>query len=46
LGLVICKRIVEAHGGSICVHSKEGQGTTFTFTIPAEETTDTPVSAA
>jgi signal transduction histidine kinase len=46
LGLVICKKIVEAHGGSICVHSKKGQGTTFTFTLPAEETSDDAVSAA
>jgi signal transduction histidine kinase len=46
LGLVICKRIVEAHGGSICVQSKEGQGTTFTFTIPTEETTGNPGSTA
>jgi len=34
LGLAICKRIVEAHGGSISVDSKAGEGTTFTLTIP------------
>lgn len=34
LGLTIAKNIIEAHGGKIWVHSIEGQGTTFTFTIP------------
>lgn len=34
LGLVIAKGIVEAHGGSIGVVSKEGMGSSFFFTIP------------
>lgn len=34
LGLVICKMIVQAHGGNISVESKEGKGTIFTFTLP------------
>jgi len=34
LGLSIARHIVEAHGGQIGVESVEGQGSTFSFTIP------------
>lgn len=37
LGLSMVKWIAEAHGGSVSVESEEGQGSTFTFYIPAGE---------
>jgi len=44
LGLIMCKEMVEQHQGHIWVESELGEGTTFKFTIPLDDTIETTLA--
>jgi signal transduction histidine kinase len=40
IGLAICKKIAERHGGTIAAQSKPGEGSTFQITLPIDRATE------
>lgn len=45
VGLAVCRRITDRHGGTIVARSKPGQGATFIVTLPLQQTQPRPSAA-
>jgi PAS domain S-box-containing protein len=46
VGLAICKRVIERHGGSIWVTSALGEGSEFCFSLPRQRASESPLARA
>ena len=46
IGLAICKKIIERHGGTVSVESEAGEGTTFSFSVPDVPDDNRPLKPA
>jgi signal transduction histidine kinase len=46
IGLALCKKIIEHHGGSIWIDTSYTEGTRFRFTLPTESTAEADLSPA
>ena len=46
LGLASARQIISLHNGTLEVHSKEGEGTTFTIRLPLAPSIPTPAEVA
>jgi PAS domain S-box-containing protein len=44
IGLAVCRKITDRHGGTIVAHSEPGQGATFEITLPVKQPIDAQIS--
>jgi signal transduction histidine kinase len=42
VGLAICRKIVDRHGGTITAHSSPGEGAAFIVTLPFNQINEVP----